>query len=142
MTLFVALYLTSEVYLELCQIYKNWILAVNCLFKTLVQSLISNVDISHVTLSPHLHVIFRMLTFRMLIFLMLPCHLKSETLKTWNFKSCTSSFCCLSLPPLNLTSLMLTFPIRKNARKFSPFKEFVHCLVLCTKYYGVTPVSN
>ena len=46
----------------------------------------------------------------MLIFPMLLCHLKSETLKPWNFESCTSNFCCLSLPPLNLTFLMLTFP--------------------------------
>ena len=34
MTLFVALYPTSEAYLEFCQIYQIWLLAVNCLSKT------------------------------------------------------------------------------------------------------------
>ena len=54
MTLFVTLYPTSEAYLELCQTYKIWLLAVNCLRKTLHLKFwqILNVDISYVTLWP------------------------------------------------------------------------------------------
>ena len=75
MTLFVALYTTSEAYLELCQAYNIWLLANNylskrfnlrcltdfdywyfpCYFVTtspldISNANISNVDISHVTL--------------------------------------------------------------------------------------------